>query len=140
MYNRLIKEFVGKKMTIDAEHEVELDDLSTYKNRVRVQKVPFEMEDNTLKALLERYGKVENITLSLKKFGDYDAMTSDERIVWMIVEYPFPSSLFVKDSKHICIFLIWNNPKLVISVEVRITWLMSVQYIEIQNLKTGKMP
>ena len=68
-YNRLVNEFVGKKLRIGNENEVELEDLSTYKNRVWVQKVPFEMDDSSLKSLLERYGKVENITTSLKTFG-----------------------------------------------------------------------
>ena len=92
-YDRLVKDYVGKTIVIDDEHEVEVEDLSTYKNRVRVQKVPFEMDDNSLRNLLERYGKVENINTSRKTFGDYDHMFSDERIVWMIVDLPIPSSL-----------------------------------------------
>ena len=103
-YDRLVKDYVGKTIVIDDEHEVELEDLSTYKNRVRVQKVPFEMDDNSLRNLLERYGKVENINTSRKTFGDYDHMFSDERIVWMIVDLPIPSSLY--RYRNIYVFLI----------------------------------
>ena len=53
-YNRLIKDFEGKVTKLDDDHEFALDDLSTYKNRVRVQKVPFGMDVNTLKTLLGR--------------------------------------------------------------------------------------
>ena len=98
-YNRIVQEFVGKPITIDDSHEFEVDDISTYKNRVQVKKVPFEMEDATLKTLLERFGKVENINTPLKRFGDYTDMVSDERIVWMVVEFPIPSSLYIKDSE-----------------------------------------
>ena len=30
-YNRLVTDFLGKKLTIDRDHKVELEDLSTYK-------------------------------------------------------------------------------------------------------------
>ena len=63
--NRIVTSFGGKSIRMDDDHEFVVDDLSTYKNRVRVQKVPFGMDDSTLKALLERYGKVENISTSL---------------------------------------------------------------------------
>ena len=70
-YNRIVVNFVGTSMTIDDENEYEIDDLSTYKNRVRVTKVPFEMSDEELRKLMGRYGKVENVNVPLKKFGDY---------------------------------------------------------------------
>ena len=110
-YNKVVKEFDGKSFTIDNDHDVEIEDLSTYKNRVRVQKVPFEMDENSLKNLLGRYGKVENVTTSLKKFGDYDGMLSDERIEWMIVKFPIPSSLFIKDSETYMYFSYLEQPK-----------------------------
>ena len=92
-YNRIVKDFVGKCLAIDDENEYEIDDLSTYKNRVRVTKVPFEMSDSDLFNLMERYGKVDNITTTHKRFGDYNGIVSDERIVWMMVEFSIPSSL-----------------------------------------------
>ena len=98
-YNRIVKDFVGQQLVIDDENEYVIDDLSTYKNRVRVTKVPFEMSDNELKKLMERYGKVENIITSHKNFGDYSNIISDERIVWMVVEFSIPSSLYIKESE-----------------------------------------
>ena len=111
VYNRLVKEFVGKKITLDNEHEIELEDLSTYKNRVRIQKVPMEIEDDTLKCLLERFGTVENISTTYKKFGEYDRMFSDERVAWMIVEFPIPSSLYIKDTETYIYFSYLEQPK-----------------------------
>ena len=54
-YLRISNDFVGKTMKIDNDNEFEVDDMSTYKNRVRVTKVPFEMHIEDLKSLLERY-------------------------------------------------------------------------------------
>ena len=47
-YQRLCNDFVGKTLIIDNDSEFELDDMSTYKNRVRVTNVPFEMESDVL--------------------------------------------------------------------------------------------
>ena len=69
------------------------------------------MHDDSLKSLLERYGKVENISTPLKKFGYYDSMTSDERVVWMVVEFPIPSSLFIRDSETYIYFSYLEQPK-----------------------------
>ena len=60
-YNRIVNDFVGNNLVIDDDHEYTIDDLSTYKNCVRVTKVPFEMSDDELRCLLEPHGKVENI-------------------------------------------------------------------------------
>ena len=110
-YSRLVKDFEGMTIRLDDDTEFVVDDLSTYKNRVRVTKVPFEMDDASLRTLLERYGKVENINTSLKKFGDYTDMLSDERIVWMVVEFPIPSSLYITDSETYIYFSYLQQPK-----------------------------
>ena len=34
-YDRVVKDYVGTKLSIDDDYEFEVDDLSTYKNRVR---------------------------------------------------------------------------------------------------------
>ena len=108
---RIVTDFVGQQFSIDDENEYEIDDLSTYKNRVRVTKVPFEMGDGELRKLLERYGKVENINTLFKKFGDYNHVHSDERIVWMVVEFAIPSSLYIKDSETYMYFSYLQQPK-----------------------------
>ena len=38
-------------------------------------------------------------------------MISDERIVWMVVEFPIPSSLFIKDSETYLYFSYLQQPK-----------------------------
>ena len=54
IYLRICREFVhgGYAYRISDDIEFEVDDISTYKNRVRVTKVPFEMENEELKSLL----------------------------------------------------------------------------------------
>ena len=63
-YERLCRTYVGARCTIGDDIELEVDDISTYKYRVCVTKVPFEMENYQLRVLLERYGRVENISTS----------------------------------------------------------------------------
>ena len=65
-YNRIVKDLVGKCLIIDDENEYEIDDLSTYKNRVRVTKVPFEMNDIDLRKLMERYGNWKTLLHLIK--------------------------------------------------------------------------
>ena len=110
-YNRIAKDFVGNRMVIDDDNEYEIDDLSIYKNRVKVTKVPMEMKDHELRDLLERFGKVENIITTHKKFGYYSDTFSDERIVWMVVEFPIPSSLYLIDSETYMYFSYLQQPK-----------------------------
>ena len=54
-YERLCRTYVGSRCTIRDDIELEVDDISTYK---------FEMENYQLRVLLERYGRVENISTS----------------------------------------------------------------------------
>ena len=109
-YQRLCNDFVGKTLIIDNNSEFELDDMSTYKNRVRVTNVPFEMDSDVLKCLLERYGRVENITTSYKRYGSFVGILSGERIAWMVVEFPIPSSLYIKETETYINFSYLEQP------------------------------
>ena len=42
---------------------------------------------------------MENITTSYKRYGTFDDILSDERIAWMVVEFPIPSSLYIKETE-----------------------------------------
>ena len=111
VYQDICRHFIGKTLKIDDDHEFEIDDLSTYKHRVRVRKVPFEMNDYALKSLMERYGRVENINPSYKRYGSYERVLSDERIVWMIVDFSIPSSLYITDSQTFMFFSYIEQPQ-----------------------------
>ena len=57
------------------------------------------MDDDTLKNFMERYGKVENIVTSYKTYVNYSGIFSDEQIVWMMIDFPITSSLFIMESE-----------------------------------------
>ena len=46
-YERLITRYVGYPIRIDNAHGIEVDDVSSYKDRVKITRVPFEMTQNT---------------------------------------------------------------------------------------------
>ena len=48
---------------MDNGHEIEVDDLSSYKDRVKITRVPFEMSQDTLKRLLGRYGQIDRLII-----------------------------------------------------------------------------
>ena len=120
------------------ENKYVIDDLSTYKNRLCVTKVPFEMDDDTLKNFKEWYGKVENIVTSYKTYDNYRGMFSVERILWMVVDFPISSSLFITESEiyiyfyfllHILSFKMENEPNkksqlfyMLLHILIKIPW------------------
>ena len=98
-YNEIGENYVGQVVSIDESCEIRIEDVSSYKNRVRMKFVPFELNNDALRMLLERFGKVENVVSCYRRQGKYKGVPTDERIAWMIVEHPIPSSLFVKDTQ-----------------------------------------
>ena len=62
-YERLVTRYVGYPIRVDRNTDIEVDDLSSYKDRVKVTRVPFEMTQSTLKDILGRYGQVERLIM-----------------------------------------------------------------------------
>ena len=52
MYNHLVIRYVGYPLRIDNENEIKVDDLSSYKTRGKLTKVPFELSTDTITSLL----------------------------------------------------------------------------------------
>ena len=98
-YEYIVNTFVGQEIVLDENNKIIIDDISSYKNRVIVKYVPWEFDNGVLKRLLERYGRVENIIDCVWKYGDYKGVPNDEKIVWMVVDEPIPSSLFISETQ-----------------------------------------
>ena len=49
VYDRLVTRYVGFPIRINNDTEIEVDDLSSYKDRVKVTRVPFEVPQQSLK-------------------------------------------------------------------------------------------
>ena len=103
-YQKLCRDFVGQTISLDDKHVIQVDDLSSYKDRVRVTNVPFELHNHVLQKLLSRYGKVENIIICMIRNGKLSGIMTMERIVWMVVNEPIPSSLYVNETQSFLYF------------------------------------
>ena len=63
VYERIVSRYVGYPIRIDNEHEIEVDDISSYKDCLKITRMPFEMTQDTLKELLGQYGQVDNLIM-----------------------------------------------------------------------------
>ena len=112
LYQQICLKLVGETKTVDENHKIVIEDLSPYKDRVRVVNVPFELPNEALRRLLSNYGKVENIITGEIKEGRLKGVMNLERIVWMIVTKPIPSSLFIKELDN---YLYFNYNKQILT-------------------------
>ena len=85
-YERLVTRYVGYPIRVDNEHEIEVDDLSSYKDHVKITNMPFEMTQKRLKSLLRRYGQVDRLIMCNNRERRYQNIPTDEAIAWMKIE------------------------------------------------------
>ena len=111
MYKHLCDRYVGYPIRVDRDHEIELNDLSSYKDRVKVTRVPFEMSSSVLKDLMGRYGEVENVIMCSKRDGKFKNIPIDQAIVWMKVLNPIPSSLWIAETQGNMFFSYEKQPR-----------------------------
>ena len=80
---------------------IQVEDILTYRLRVLVRDVPFEVKNEWLKDLLENYGEVSKIDYMRRrhKHGKYSRVVTGRRIVWMNLRHAIPSSLFINQTK-----------------------------------------
>ena len=97
-YDYLCDLYGGQEVIIDEDNTVIIDDVSTYKTRIKVKGVPWEFPNELLRSLLERYGRVDSIIDCSWRAGKYKGVPNDEKIVWMVVDDPIPSSLFITET------------------------------------------
>ena len=100
-YNEICYNFSHRKIPVAADHVIQVEDISTFRIRVLVRDVPLEVNNDTLKELLEKFGEVSKISYMRKKYkcNKWNNVATDRRIVWMTLEHPIPSSLYINQTK-----------------------------------------
>ena len=111
MYNHLVARYVGFSLRIDRVTEIEVDDLSSYRDRVKISRVPFEMTSDTLKSLLGRYGQVDRLIRCMSRTRRHRNVPTDEAIAFMSVDNPIPSSLWIIEAQQNLFFHYNNQPQ-----------------------------
>ena len=98
-YDELCLRFANETLDIedgDRKLKVRVEDLSTYRTKVIVRNVPFELTDFMLRDILVDYGEVHRINQCTRQYGRYKGILNGERWVEMEVKRPIPSSLFIQ--------------------------------------------
>ena len=57
-YDRICEQFTGKDISIDKFNVIQVDDISTLGTRVEISRVPFAIDNNMLKMILQNYGEI----------------------------------------------------------------------------------
>ena len=110
MFDHLVNRYVGYPIRIDNEHEIEVDDVSSYKDRVKITRLPFEMPLEVLKSLLERYGQVDRVIQSTSRDKEFKNVPIDEGIAIMVVNDHIPSSLWIAETQQYMFFQYDKQP------------------------------
>ena len=111
MYDHLVARYVGYPIRLDRNTEFEVDDLSSYKDKVKITRVPFELSHDTLKSLLERYGQVDRLIMCMSRERRYKNVRIDQAIAFMSVDSPIPSSLWIAETQNYMFFNYTNQPQ-----------------------------
>ena len=83
--------FIGRNIRIRSGYIVQVEDVSTYKTRISLTNVPFEMNNEMVKELFERYGKVVKCQYQFpRNLGNIKGLKTGYRSVWMEVSHPIP--------------------------------------------------
>ena len=81
---------------------IEVNDISCYKPRVSVKDVPFEITSEILKQMFSCYGSVDKVKMQYNyklKGSKYEKTKTDRSIMWMDIDKPIPSSLYIKQTQ-----------------------------------------
>ena len=100
-YLNICENYTEMQMNVEPGVVIEVSDISSYRSRVVVRDVPFEVGNEKLKLLLSQYGHVEKIynqnNYKLKN-SKYEKVKTGKKIVWMDIEEPIPSSILIKQT------------------------------------------
>ena len=116
MYEHLVTRYVGYPIRLDRNNEFEVDDLSSYKDRVKITRVPFEMSHDDLKSFLENYGQVDRLIMCMCRERKYRNIPTDEAIAFMNVNNPIPSSLWIRETQQYMYFNYDKQPQTCTSI------------------------
>ena len=88
-YQTICENFTDMQLTVEPGVIIEVNDISSYRTRVLMKDVPFELDDMKLRTFLNRYGNVEKIynqnNYKLRR-SKYKKVRTGKKIVWMDID------------------------------------------------------
>ena len=99
-YEIICETFTGRDIAIGNNCRIQVDDISSYGTRVEISRVPFEVTNDMLTIMLQKYGNVYKCQNYYKTFGKYRQLNkSGDRIVWMKLKEQIPQSLQINQTQ-----------------------------------------
>ena len=95
VFSYLMKEYEDKYLDVEKFGQFYVKNLSSSVTYVSIRNAPFEMSDETLSALLSRYGKVENIRRNMYSDGPFKGSLTGVRTAAMRLKENIPSSITI---------------------------------------------
>ena len=99
-YEHICEHFAGRDIPIGNGNIIQVDDISSYGTMVEISRVPFEISNDTLTHMLERFGDVYKCQSYFRQFGKYSKFNkSGKRRVWMKIKEQIPQSLTINQTQ-----------------------------------------
>ena len=100
-YNDICSRFTGKDIFLERGHTIRVDDISTKCTMVELTIVPFDLSNDHLKILLNKYGNVNKCQSYFHKYGKYSNFSkSGHRIAWIELNDHIPRILNIKETHN----------------------------------------
>ena len=102
-YNFICDNLLDKHFTVAPGHVIQVEDLSSYRTRVMLDFVPFEISNESLCKLLEDYGGVGRVDFIRKRYRNdvnnkYSKAILRRRVAYIRLNKPIPSSLYLNQT------------------------------------------
>ena len=77
-----------------------VDDISSYGTIIEISRVPFEVSNEMLASMMQKYGEVHKCKYHFRQFGDYrSCKNSGDRRVWMKLNQNIPQCITIKQTQ-----------------------------------------
>ena len=84
IYDRICGQFTGRDIPLGNNNVIQVDDISSYGTRIEISSVPFMIDNNMLKMMLQKYGEIYKCRNYYRKFEKYSKLNkTGGRIIWM---------------------------------------------------------
>ena len=100
IYETICEEFTGRDISIGHGCVIQVDDISSYGTRVELSRVPFQVSNDMIKKVLQKYGEVYKVQNYYKTFGKYrNFKRSGFRIAQVKLRDHIPQSILLKQTQ-----------------------------------------
>ena len=99
-YNFICDNKLDKHFTVAPGHVIQVEDLSSYRVRVILDFVPFEITNESLTKLLENYGEVGRVDYIRKRYRNnkFSKAIQRRRVAYIRLNKPIPCSLYLNQT------------------------------------------